>query len=126
MKSRRLLTIGHSYVVTLNRRLAREMAAVGGGKWEVTCAAPRYFHGTNDLAPIELTPTSADNFRLVPLDAHFTSKVHLFSWGPALRALLREGWDIVHAWEEPYILAGWEIARLTQRDAKLVFLDDAE
>ena len=37
---KRLLTIGHSYVVATNRRLAHEMAIAGAGEWEVTCVAP--------------------------------------------------------------------------------------
>jgi len=122
MKPRRLLSIGHSYAVTLNRRLAREMSAVGKGQWEVTCAAPKYFRGTNDLAPVELVRTPSDDFPLVALDAYLTSKVHVFSWGVSLRGLLRQDWDVVHAWEEPYILAGWEIARLVRNPSKLVFL----
>jgi len=122
MKSRRLLTIGHSYAVSLNRRLAREMSAAGRGHWEVTCAAPKYFRGSNDLAPVEFVRTATDDFPLVALDAYLTSKVHVFSWGAALPGLLRRDWDVVHAWEEPYILAGWEIARLTPKSSKLVFL----
>jgi len=122
MKSKRLLSIGHSYAVSLNRRLAREMSLVGRGQWEVTCAAPKIFYGSNDLAPVELVRTPTDDFPLVALDAYLTSRVHLFSWGAALRDLMRQAWDVVHAWEEPYILAGWEIARLTPRNARLVFL----
>jgi glycosyltransferase involved in cell wall biosynthesis len=122
MKAKRLLTIGHSYAVTLNRRLAREMAAAGRGNWELTCAAPKYFHGSNDLAPVELEQTDADDFPVVALDAYFTQKVHVFSWGLALRELLRQDWDVIHAWEEPYILAGWEIGRLANVRSKLAFL----
>jgi len=98
------------------------MSLVGRGHWEVTCAAPKYFRGTNDLAPVELVRTATDDFPLVELNAYLTSKVHVFSWGPSLRGLLRQDWDVVHAWEEPYILAGWQIARLTQNASKLVFL----
>ena len=47
---RRLLTIGHSYCVAVNRRLAHEMAREGGEDWEVTAVAPEFFHG--DLRPI--------------------------------------------------------------------------
>ena len=122
MKAKRLLTIGHSYAVSLNRRLAREMSIAGANQWEITCAAPRYFHGSNDLAPVTLERTAADDFPLVALDAYLTRKVHVFSWGPALRELLRRDWDVIHAWEEPYILAGWEIARLANPKSKLAFL----
>jgi len=122
MSAKRLLTIGHSYAVSLNRRLAREMSVAGRGHWEVTCAAPKYFHGGNDLAPITLRQDDADDFPLIALDAYFTRKVHAFTWGPATRELLRRNWDVIHAWEEPYVLAGWEIARLKKSNAKLAFL----
>lgn len=118
---RRLLTLGHSYVVSLNRRLAREMTRVGADEWDVTCAAPRYFHGGNDLAPVTLTPAESDNFPLVALNAYLTSRVHVFAYGPSIVNLLRKRWDIVHAWEEPYILAGFQISRLLAKDSRLVY-----
>jgi phosphatidyl-myo-inositol dimannoside synthase len=118
---RRLLTLGHSYVVSLNRRLAHEMALAGRGSWEVTCAAPHYFHGENDLGPIALEPTPSDAYELRAVPAYFTSKVHLFSYGLEMRRLLAQPWDIVHAWEEPYILAGWEASRWVSPGTKLVY-----
>lgn len=118
---RKLLTLGHSYVVSLNRRLAHEMAIVGRGRWDVTCAAPRYFHGGNDLAPISLEATPGDAYQLHAVDAHLTSRVHVFSYGREMRSLLRQSWDLVHAWEEPYILAGWEVSRWVQSGTKLVY-----
>jgi glycosyltransferase involved in cell wall biosynthesis len=118
---RKLLTLGHSYVVSLNRRLAHEMSVAGQGRWDVTCAAPRYFHGENDLSPIALEPTVNDAYRLQPVDAHLTSRVHVFSYGRELRSLLSQPWDMVHAWEEPYILAGWEVSRWVQKRTKLVY-----
>ena len=35
----KLVSIAHSYVVALNRRLAHELAKVGEGRWEVTAVA---------------------------------------------------------------------------------------
>lgn len=119
--TRRLLTIGHSYVVSLNRRLARELSQAGGRDWEVTCAAPKYFHGGNDLAPVTFTRTVEDDFPVVELNAYATRKVHVFAYGAPIRRLLRQDWDMIHAWEEPYILAGWQIGRLANRRAKLVY-----
>ena len=40
-RRRRLLSIGHSYCVALNRRLPEEIARVAG--WDVTVVAPRFF-----------------------------------------------------------------------------------
>ena len=42
---KRLLTIGHSYVVALNRRLPDEIARQASGRWSVTVAAPAHYHG---------------------------------------------------------------------------------
>jgi phosphatidylinositol alpha-1,6-mannosyltransferase len=118
---RKLLTLGHSYVVSLNRRLAHEMAVEGRGRWEVTCAPPRYFHGGNDLGPISLEQTPNDAYKLHSVPAHLTSRVHVFSYGLELRSLLSQSWDLVHAWEEPYILAGWEVSHWVKPGAKLVY-----
>jgi hypothetical protein len=54
----RLLSIGHSYVVALNRRLAHEMARAGADRWEVTAVAPQAMVG--DLRPITLETFSQE------------------------------------------------------------------
>jgi glycosyltransferase involved in cell wall biosynthesis len=118
---RRLLSIAHSYVVALNRRLAHEMARVGGRDWEVTAAAPTFFHGGRDLRPVYLEPLACEPCRLVPVPAYLTRKVHVFFYGRQLRRLLAENWDLVHCWEEPYILAGRQVAWWTARQTPLVF-----
>ncbi|HEX2077757.1 MAG TPA: glycosyltransferase family 4 protein [Longimicrobium sp.] len=114
---RRLLTLGHSYVVGTNRRLAHAMAAAGAGEWEVTAAAPASFPG--DLGPIALAPAPGERVEALPV--HGAGRIHTMRYGRPLRALLRRGWDVVHCWEEPYILAGAQVAAWTPRGAKLVF-----
>jgi glycosyltransferase involved in cell wall biosynthesis len=43
-------------------------------------------------------------------------------YGQSLRRLLRdEPWDLVHCWEEPHILAGFQVARWTPRRTPLVY-----
>jgi len=121
MRTQKLLTVGHSYVVSLNRRLAHEMAVAGQGKWDVTCVAPEYFHGGKDLAPLTLDPSPNDAYAFEGVPAYLTSRVHVFSYGRKLRSLLEQRWDLVHAWEEPYVLAGWEISRWIQTGSKLVY-----
>src|SRR5580765_5336616 len=61
---KRLLTIGHSYVVAMNRRLAHEMARQGGSRWSVTAAAPATYRG--DLGPIELERQDDEACEVVP------------------------------------------------------------
>jgi glycosyltransferase involved in cell wall biosynthesis len=117
----RILTIGHSYCVALNRAIFREVAR--DEDFDVTLAAPTYFYG--DLRPITLEPEPPDSpLHMVPLKTRATRVVHVFSYeNRALKRLLRDGrFDIVHAWEEPYILAGFQIARALRNDrAKFCF-----
>jgi glycosyltransferase involved in cell wall biosynthesis len=41
-----------------------------------------------------------------------------------LGRILRERWDLVHCWEEPYVLAGGQVGALTSRKTPLVFFTD--
>jgi glycosyltransferase involved in cell wall biosynthesis len=115
---KRLLTIGHSYVVAQNRRLAHEMARAGRGEWQVTAAAPVRLRG--DLRDIELEPIPDEACAVVPLDVRFGSYAHLRMYGRQLHVLLRQPWDVIHCWEEPYVIAAAQIARLAQRPARFV------
>jgi glycosyltransferase involved in cell wall biosynthesis len=116
---KRLLTIGHSYVVGLNRALAHEMAIAGAGEWSVTVAAPSRYRG--DLRQLSLEPQSSEHARVVPIETRLASMPHLMWYGGSFRALMREGWDVVHCWEEPYVLAAAQIADACPRPAKFVF-----
>jgi glycosyltransferase involved in cell wall biosynthesis len=118
-RARRLVSISHSYVVTLNRRLANEMARVGAGRWEVTAVAPRFFHG--DLSSIELQREPDEASRVEEVRALFSRSAHVFVYGPELREQLTRGADLIHSWEEPYVFAGAEVALLTPRRVPLVF-----
>jgi glycosyltransferase involved in cell wall biosynthesis len=119
MRRRRLLTISHSYVVSLNRRLANELARVGEYPWEVTAIAPRRFHG--DLRDIELESAHDEANRLHAVSAYLTRSPHAFFYGPSIVPALRQAWDCVHMWEEPFVLAGAQIAAAAPRNVPLVF-----
>ncbi len=117
---KRLLTIGHSYVVAANRRLAHEMALAGAGEWEVTAVAPERFPG--DLRDVELEPIPGEACRVVGIPVRFARRPHLMRYGRALRHLLRgERWDVVHCWQEPYVLSAAQVARAVPRDSALVY-----
>jgi phosphatidyl-myo-inositol dimannoside synthase len=120
-KVRKLLSIAHSYVVSNNRRLAHEMARVGSDRWEVTTVAPTIFHGQKDLRSVRLETGAQDRRPLFSIPAYLTFRVHVFVYGLGLRSLLNHGWDMVHCWEEPYILAGGQVAWWTPRGTPLVF-----
>jgi glycosyltransferase involved in cell wall biosynthesis len=116
----RILMVGHPYVVGLNRNLCRAVAEAGGPRVEVTVAAPQYVAG--DLRPIHLENVEGQPYRLVPIPARFTRVPHLLHYGKALGSVLHDAhWDVIHVWEEPYVTAGWQIARAAPRSAALVF-----
>lgn len=121
MPPRRLLTLGHSYAVGMNRCLLHAMRLCGGERWEVRALAPVFFHGKNDLRPVRFVPSSEDAGSVTAVPARFTRFVHVFYYGRQLRELLQDNWDVVHAWEEPYIVAGAQIARHVPRASQFVF-----
>jgi phosphatidyl-myo-inositol dimannoside synthase len=118
-KVRQLLSVGHSYCVALNRRLTEEMARIGSPRWQVTTIAPRFFHG--DLGPIrtQADPFEASALRILP--AYLTRQIQVFFYGRELAAALRDSWDMIHCWEEPFIVAGGQVAWWTPRQIPLVF-----
>jgi len=104
---RRLLTIGHSYCVALNRRLPHEIARAGD--WDVTAVGPARFHGDFGWHTLESTPDELCN--VVPVPVRFGRRIHVMRYGRGLSSLLAEPWDLVHCWEEPYVAAAAQIAR---------------
>ena len=120
MRPRRLLTVGHSYAVALNRRLAAELARAGGDQWEVTALAPQRFHGDLRHVVLETRPGEPNRLESVPA---FASRIpHLFFYGPSLIGALRARWDCVHLWEEPYVLAAMQVAASLPSRTPLVFV----
>jgi glycosyltransferase involved in cell wall biosynthesis len=105
--------------VGLNRRLAREMTRVGAGAWEITTVAPSFVHG--DLRPIALEREPGESAALESVPLHLSRHPHVRAYGPRLREILRRPWDVVHCWEEPYVVAGGQIARWAHGDARFVF-----
>lgn len=120
-RRRRILSIAHSYVVALNRRLAHELSRAGKDGWEVTAVAPAYFHGSRDLRPVTLEHIAGEPCTLVASKAYLTSRVHVFFYGSALRRELAQRWDLVHCWEEPFTVAGFQVAWWTPPSSALVY-----
>jgi glycosyltransferase involved in cell wall biosynthesis len=94
------------------------MARQGAGDWEVTAAAPARLHG--DLRDIELERIPSEACTVAALDVHFSSHPHLRMYGRALGPLLKQPWDVVHCWEEPYVVAAAQIARRVTAAARFV------
>ena len=85
----------------------------------MTVAAPQRFRG--DFRSYELRAEPGEAYTLEPLPAHLTQPVHLMIYGRRLRALLRQPWDLVHCWEEPYVAAAAQVAGWTPPTVPLVF-----
>jgi len=118
---RRLLSIAHSYVVRVNRRLADELARAGRGRWEVHAVAPRRFVNSNDGRLIDFQPAGGEACAIEQVPVRWPRSVHLFAYGGRMRELCRSGFDLVHGWEEPYVHAGWQIARAVPAGVPFVF-----
>ncbi len=114
---RRLLTIGHSYVVRLNRRLAHELARAG--EWEVTAVAPAGYRGDFGWHALDVRGDEACEVRGV--EVRLSQSAHLMRYRGALKSILREPWDLVHCWEEPYVVAAWQVARALSSGVPLVY-----
>ena len=115
---RHLVTAGHSYVVAENRRLAHEMALAGRGRWRVTAVAPPVFAG--DLRRIALEPIADEACVVKAVPMRLQRSAHLTHYASLGRALPRDA-DVVHVWEEPYVLAGAQVARAAPDRARVVF-----
>ena len=114
---RTLLTVGHSYVIAENRRLAHEMALQGKGRWRVTAVAPSSFRA--DLGHVECEPIDNEACELRRVPVRFDRSPH-FMWYGGLRLAMAGRWDVVHCWEEPYVLAAAQIAGCAPKNARFV------
>ena len=86
MKTIRLLTIGHSYCVELNRRLPQELAR--NGNWEVTAVAPARWRG--DFGWHTTAAGAAEACRVVPVPVRFSRRIHTMLFGADVARLLRQ------------------------------------
>ena len=116
---RKLLSIGHSYVVTLNRRLVNEIARLGHLEWEVTAVAPSFLHG--DLRPMHLEADPKEICRLEAVPTYLSQRIHIMTYGWRLKEIMQQGWDLVHCWEEPYILVGAQVACWMPKNTPLIY-----
>src|SRR3954454_240808 len=114
MRRIHLLAIGHSYVLAINRATLREIAK--NSTFDITVAAPSFFLG--DLRPIVCEPEPPDSrLQLCQIKTRWTGEIHVFHYQQTALSRLFDtgGGDAIHIWEEPYILAGYQISRLAHR-----------
>jgi glycosyltransferase involved in cell wall biosynthesis len=109
----KVLSIGHSYVVAMNRSILREIAE--DPDFDVTVAAPKLFKGSLRTIAAEPEPEGS-KLKLETIDAYFTNKMHIFTYDHfQLKKLFLQKFDLVHAWEEPYIFSGFQVARMAYK-----------
>jgi glycosyltransferase involved in cell wall biosynthesis len=86
--------------------------------FDVTVGAPASYAGDLRAVVCEPEPQSSD-LKLVPLRTYWTSRSHVFYYRPKdLRELIcSANFDVIHMWEEPYIVAGYQIARICEHAA---------
>jgi glycosyltransferase involved in cell wall biosynthesis len=118
MVMKRVLTVGHSYVVSANRRLAHEMAVEGRGRWEVTAVAPAHLPG--DLRTIDLEPIDGEASGLNAMRMRLAGIPHLRHYERRVRAIVNQPWDVVHIWEEPFVAAAAQVASAVPPRARVV------
>jgi glycosyltransferase involved in cell wall biosynthesis len=106
----RLVAVGHSYVVGMNRSILRHLAS--RENFDVTVIAPERF--PSELGTIECEKEPADSpLEVLPVRINRGRWIYVFGYEAAsLTSRFRRDVDIVYAWEEPYIYAGYQIARL--------------
>ncbi len=117
--SRKLLTLGHSYIVALNRRLANEMSRIGSVDWDITVAAPIALKG--DLRPLQLQSNTDDCASIKSVSVVLDRSPQLMMYHDRLREILQQGWDLVHCWEEPYVVSGGQVAWWTPQRTPLIY-----
>jgi glycosyltransferase involved in cell wall biosynthesis len=119
--TRKLLSIGHSYVINLNRRLIEEIARLGEHEWEIAAVAPHFMRGDLRSVAFESSPELFSNYHLEAVPTYLSQYIHVMTYSWQLREILQRDWHVVHCWEEPYILAGAQVAWWTPPQAALFY-----
>lgn len=116
---RKILSIGHSYVVGVNRRLVNEMSRISTDKWEVQAIAPSRLK--NDFRYFEYQAEPTDICKVSTLPVYFDTPIHTMFYNWRIADILNNDWDIIHCWQEPYVVCGGQIAYFSPKTAKLVY-----
>jgi len=117
----RVLAIGHSYAIAINRSTLRCLAQ--RDDFAITIAAPGVLRGDLRLVTFEPEPP-ASKLRLVTLDATFDRFPQLLRYDDAqLKSVVARGaFDHVHIWAEPWTSSAHQIvSALTRRRALVSF-----
>jgi glycosyltransferase involved in cell wall biosynthesis len=116
---RKILSIGHSYIVGVNRRLVNEISRISDDKWEVHAISPCKLR--NDFRRFQYQLESTDICQISEVPVYCDRPIHIMFYDWKIADILDNNWDIVHCWQEPYIVCGAQVAYLTPKTAKLVY-----
>jgi len=116
----RILSLGHSYTVGANRALAHAIQREFGDRWAVEVAAPTATAAGRDLRAAALDVPAGEPVPVHAIRTYNRRQINTFFYELRLKRLFARGWDLVHCWEEPYILAGAQVARWTPPGTPLV------
>lgn len=108
---KKILAVGHSFVLAQNRDVLRYLQAQG--KCEITVLAPRFFHG--DLRDIHMEEEPVGSpLKVVPIDCYGTRSIHFFAYNifQIENILKKEKFDAIYLWEEAYIVSGFTLAHV--------------
>lgn len=108
---KKILAIGHSFVLAQNRDVFRCLQAQK--KCNITVLAPRFFHGDLRDIEIESEPAGSD-LKVLPIDCYGTKYIHFFTYNifQIEKILSQEKFDAVYLWEEAYIVSGFTLAHI--------------
>lgn len=95
------------------------MSRIGAGKWEVQAIAPAKVK--NDFRQFEFRLEPTDICQISAIPVYFDTPIHLMTYDWRIADILKSDWDIVHCWQEPYLISGAQVAYLTPKSAKLVY-----
>jgi phosphatidyl-myo-inositol dimannoside synthase len=111
---KRILAIGHSFVLAQNRDLFRFLQS--HYPCEVTIIAPSFFHGDLRDIHIEDEP-SGSTMKCVPISCQWTKKIHFFRYNSKeINEYLAENvFDHAFVWEEPYIFSGFQLQQILKK-----------
>ena len=119
---KRILTIGHSYVVGVNRSIVNRIAQEG--EFDITVIAPETFRGSLRRMRCDTPLNSHDHLVMLPVS--FDSRIHFFYYKGLEKYLLHNRFDLIHLWEEPYLVAGNRIAKLAVKSRTPYFFWTAQ
>lgn len=110
----KVLTIGHSYAIALNRSIVRELAK--DASFAITIVTPRVLDG--NLRRVVCEPEGPrSRLEVIPIDASVTHYANLLEYDGAQlsQVMAQREFDIVHAWIEPWTLSARQVVALLGR-----------